>query len=420
MICPFCKEEILDGAIKCKHCSSMISDVKNVSVAPASAPPPTSTPSPVITDEDYNSFIGKNAAKYIIKFKSFQAGGFDSFKVTWHWPAFFVPFIWLLYRKLYLWALLIFCLSIIPYVGFIVMIVMGITANYLYYKDAKKKILALNSLHKTSESQGSDEIAHAGGVNNVAVWIGAILFIIVIIGVLAAIALPQFTAYKNRGYCALAKSELKQAHVAALALYIDKPNANISGIQQLEAFGLKPTKGVNFEILRGDFDNLIISSKHSGCDDTYFVNTAGEISINIAPAATPAVTPAAPAVTPAAPAVIPAAPAVQQKQSSSVEQSGICKGLDLSITAEQIECLDRKYTTADKELNNIYKQTMSKLEASRKSALKKEQIAWIKEKETKCAKAGKEMEGGTLETVMIKDCFVQMTEQRIAYLKTFK
>jgi uncharacterized protein YecT (DUF1311 family) len=116
----------------------------------------------------------------------------------------------------------------------------------------------------------------------------------------------------------------------------------------------------------------------------------------------------------------PAAPAVQQNQSSSVEQSGICKGLDLSITSEQIECLDRKYTTADKELNNIYKQTMSRLDASRKAALKKEQVAWIKEKESKCAKAGKEAEGGSLEAVMIKDCFVQETEQRLTYLKSFK
>jgi uncharacterized protein YecT (DUF1311 family) len=116
----------------------------------------------------------------------------------------------------------------------------------------------------------------------------------------------------------------------------------------------------------------------------------------------------------------PPVPAEQQKQSTSVEQSGICKGLDLSVTSEQIECLERKYTAADKELNNIYKQTMSRLADSRKSALKKEQVAWIKEKESKCSQAGKEMEGGTLETVMIKDCFVQMTEQRVTYLKNFQ
>lgn len=116
----------------------------------------------------------------------------------------------------------------------------------------------------------------------------------------------------------------------------------------------------------------------------------------------------------------PAPPPASENQTSSVEKEGLCKGLDLAVTSEQMECLERKYAVADKELNNIYKQKMSSLDESRKAALKKEQVAWIKEKESKCDKAGKEMEGGTGEMVMIKDCYVQMTEKRVAYLKNFK
>lgn len=103
-------------------------------------------------------------------------------------------------------------------------------------------------------------------------------------------------------------------------------------------------------------------------------------------------------------------------KASSSEQSGICAGLDLTITAEQLECLERKYTAADKELNLLYKQKMASLDDARKASFKKEQIAWIKEKESKCAQAGKEVAGGSYEPVMIKDCLVQMTESRVAYL----
>lgn len=107
-------------------------------------------------------------------------------------------------------------------------------------------------------------------------------------------------------------------------------------------------------------------------------------------------------------------------QNTTVEQSGLCKGLDLSITADIRNCLNRQYKIADRLLNNIYKQLMTRLGEPRKSSLKKEQIAWIKEKEKTCKNAGKESEGGTLEPVMIADCEVEMTQQRVIYLKSIQ
>ena len=97
--------------------------------------------SPQITKKEFIDFIGPNADKYIEKFRKFNVTGVDQFSFTWHWPAFFVTFFWMFYRKLYLWALLVFILTYIPIAGLILMIVYGLTGNYLYYRHAKKKIM---------------------------------------------------------------------------------------------------------------------------------------------------------------------------------------------------------------------------------------------------------------------------------------
>ena len=50
-----------------------------------------------------------------------------------------------------------------------------------------------------------------------------LMIVIAIIGILAAIAIPQFSAYKARGYIATAKSDAKNAYTAVQAYLGDYP-----------------------------------------------------------------------------------------------------------------------------------------------------------------------------------------------------
>ena len=60
--------------------------------------------------------------------------------------------------------------------------------------------------------------------------------------------------------------------------------------------------------------------------------------------------------------------------------------------SEMNECSSSKFDIADKELNDIYKELMSKLNDTEKNNLKKEQRKWTKEGEMqKCDSANRQI-----------------------------
>lgn len=183
MQCPFCMEEIQEGAVKCKHCGSML-------VPQTGGSQNLSSSAPAITDEEFSAFIGVNVLKYIPKFKKFSIQGVDNFKATWNWPAFFFTWWWYLYRKLYLWALLSFiAVWILP---LIMNIVVGIAANFHYYKHAKKKIAEIKA---AVPNVNSSVLAEVGGVHG---WVKGIGIAIVVIAILAIfLAIIAFQTVRN-------------------------------------------------------------------------------------------------------------------------------------------------------------------------------------------------------------------------------
>jgi Tfp pilus assembly protein PilE len=152
----------------------------------------------VITNADYARFISKNSEKYLSKFDNFKVGEVDSFRATWHWPAFFVPFFWMLYRKLYGWAILAFFIGIIPYIGLLAGIVWAMVANYIYYKHAKKKLLEIKQQHPTPKTQQA-VMAVKGGTSSAALIIAvAFVGLIAVAGILSAISIPAYMDYTVR------------------------------------------------------------------------------------------------------------------------------------------------------------------------------------------------------------------------------
>lgn len=105
-----------------------------------------------------------------------------------------------------------------------------------------------------------------------------LMIVIAIIGILAAIAIPQFTAYRMRGYNATAKSDLKNAYTAAQARFSDSPGATVALSPDLVGYGYTQSTGV---ILSGGgtITDLAMTAAYSITGaQTYSVNSVGAIT----------------------------------------------------------------------------------------------------------------------------------------------
>lgn len=168
MICPYCKETILDGAIKCKHCGSMLN-----------LDPSNPIKADNISSDEIRSFVGGNAHYYIQQFSRFTITGREKFCVTWNWSCFGFTFIWFLYRKMYALAAISFVVFCIPGVNILLHIGVGMIGNYLYYRHAKGEIVEIRSTQSTQNY--IPVLQEFGGVNRWVISMGVVICIIMAI-----------------------------------------------------------------------------------------------------------------------------------------------------------------------------------------------------------------------------------------------
>ena len=195
--CPSCEQNNADEANFCARCGSAI------------PPDPTASESQTafsqIDEEQYwQGFIGPSnsiqfsikegwswrpaSLYYLDKFRLFRTSTGPRFALSWHWPAaLFDPFLWFLYRKIYLYALLYAVGPVLSVfltgdmtVGLVWRILAGVSANYIYYWHIKDHLQRIRSRAKLDTTAQVRMVKEEGGVQPYVLWLGIALHLFMI------------------------------------------------------------------------------------------------------------------------------------------------------------------------------------------------------------------------------------------------
>jgi prepilin-type N-terminal cleavage/methylation domain-containing protein len=104
-----------------------------------------------------------------------------------------------------------------------------------------------------------------------------LMIVIAIIGILAAIAIPNFISYRQRGYDSAANADGKNAFTAAQAYFTDYPTKALSTTAQLSSYGFVASDNVTVTV-SGVQSNLQIKSSHGSGTKTYTFDSQGSPS----------------------------------------------------------------------------------------------------------------------------------------------
>ena len=105
-----------------------------------------------------------------------------------------------------------------------------------------------------------------------------LMIVIAIIGILAAIAIPQFVAYRARGFSASANSAIRNAYTAAQAYYSDSPSVTIADEAALSDYGYRVSGNTPIVVTNGAISTFSAHTAHVGGGSTFTIDASGGIT----------------------------------------------------------------------------------------------------------------------------------------------
>lgn len=103
-----------------------------------------------------------------------------------------------------------------------------------------------------------------------------LMIVVAIIGILAAIAIPQFASYRKKSYDTQAKAELKSFYTACQAYFADRPSTQ-DCTEALVASTFKRSDTVTITTKAGQ-EMSGVTAKHTAGEKTYTLSTGGNIT----------------------------------------------------------------------------------------------------------------------------------------------
>jgi TM2 domain-containing membrane protein YozV len=135
----------------------------------------------------------------------------------------------------------------------------------------------------TSEDRLQDRYPDSSAGIAVAVVIGGVGFI-ALIGILAAIAIPNFVTYRSRAACISVENETRMASEAVSEYFLSNNTTSVPTLEELsQATGYSPSQRVGIDI-KGNKDQIIITGtdlmKHCKKGSAFFISTPEDASVD--------------------------------------------------------------------------------------------------------------------------------------------